>query len=136
MRARGLLVAALLAAALLPGCVSRKLFLRSEPAGAEVWLDGRRVGTTPYEEELPGWGTRSLELRLEGRETLRTELALPAPWYEWWPLDLLAAVWPWTLEAHRGFDFALAPAEPGAEDWAAAERAYAEARARSAAEGE
>jgi len=125
---RGLLLAAVLAAALLPGCVSRKLFLHSEPAGAEVWLDGRRVGATPYEEALPAWGTRDLELRLPGHAPLRTHLALPAPWYEYWPLDMLAAAWPWTIEAHRSFTFTLQPAVAEAQDWDAAERAYERAR--------
>jgi len=123
------LVAALALAALLPGCVSRKLFLRSQPPGATVWLDGVQVGVTPYEEELPACGTRSLELHLPGHEPRRTELALPRPWWDTWPLDMLAALWPWTLEAHHAFEFTLAPAAPPEDSWEAAERALRRARA-------
>ncbi len=121
-------VAALALAALLPGCVSRKLILRSQPPGATVWLDGVQMGTTPYEEELPAAGTRSLELHLAGHETLRTDLPLPRPWWDTWPLDMLAAAWPWTLRAHYAFDFTLAPAAPAEDSWEAAERALQHAR--------
>jgi hypothetical protein len=122
------LVAALALAALLPGCVSRKLFLLSQPPGATVWLDGVQVGVTPYEEQLPAAGTRRLELLLPGHETLRTDLVLPRPWWDTWPLDMLAAAWPWTLESHHAFEFALAPAAPPEDSWGAAERALRHAR--------
>lgn len=122
------LVAALALAALLPGCVSRKLFLRSQPPGATVWLDGVQAGVTPYEEELPAAGTRRLELHLAGHETLRTDLALPRPWWDTWPLDMLAAIWPGTLESRHAFEFTLAPAAPPEDSWEAAERALRHAR--------
>ena len=118
------LVAALALASLLPGCVSRKLFLHTQPPGATVWLDGAQVGTTPYEEELPAFGTRRLELHLAGHAPLRTDLRLPRPWWDTWPLDMLAAAWPWTLQAHHAFDFTLAPLAPADESWEAAERAW------------
>jgi hypothetical protein len=39
--------------------------LRSEPAGAEVWSEGRRLGVTPYQRSA--WvGPKRLELRLTG----------------------------------------------------------------------
>ena len=79
------------AVALLPACVTRKLFVNSEPPGAEVILDGRSVGTTPYEETFLSYGVRRLELRLPGygrhiqlvdlerAEDWRIELGAPAP---------------------------------------------------------
>jgi len=117
------LLAALLA--LLPGCVTRKLFIQSEPPGAEVWLDGQRAGTTPYAEELAAYGRRSLELRLAGHERVVTLLDLPMPWYQYWPLDMFSEfLWPWELRDVHTFRFALGPIDPEAEDWDAARAAY------------
>ena len=120
--------AAVLALAL-PGCVSRKLFLRSEPPGAAVILDGQRVGTTPFEQDIPAWGTRRLELQLEGHETLRLDLELPTPWWDWWPLDMLAAVAPWTIRRDHSFDFTLASAPAPDLCWDVAVQALEHARA-------
>ena len=121
--------AAVLALALLPGCVSRKLFLRSAPPGAAVILDGQRVGTTPFEQEIPAWGTRRLELQLEGYETLALDLELPTPWWDWWPLDMLAAAAPWTVRRDYSFEFTLSPAQAKDLGWDAAEQALPHARA-------
>jgi len=115
--------------ALLPGCVSRKLFLRSEPPGATVFLDGQPAGTTPYEGEIPAWGTRRLELQLDGYERVDTDLELSTPWWDWFPLDMLSAVMPWRIEADREFAFTLVPAPPLDSSWDAAEKAAARVRA-------
>jgi len=120
----------MLLALLLPGCISRKLFVRSEPAGATVILDGRPVGTTPYEEELPAYGTRRLVLELPGYERLERDLPLPTPWYEYWPLDMVTdLLLPFTVEDHRHFSFVLAERQPAADDWAAAEAEWKRAKA-------
>jgi PEGA domain len=122
-------VAGLVLAALLPACVSRTMYLSSEPPGATVILDGRRVGTTPYEEAIPAWGTRRLELELAGHERFATDLQLETPWWDHWPLDMFSAVWPGGLHVERRFDFALqALAEPDL-GWDAAERALDRAHA-------
>jgi hypothetical protein len=43
------------------------LKVESEPAGAEIWLDGKHVGTSPAVlKRVPGKGEHSLELRLGG----------------------------------------------------------------------
>ena len=130
--------AALLVAALLPGCVTRTMFVDSDPPGATVWLDGERSGTTPYEAPIPAYGTRHLELDLEGYERLSTDLDLYTPWYQYWPIDFIAnLLWPWGVVDDRRFAFTLQPAVPAADDWAAAEEAARRANAVGAAvEGE
>jgi hypothetical protein len=117
-----------LAALALPACVSRKLSLRSEPSGAAVILDGQRVGTTPYEEEIPAWGTRHLELELEGHERLAVDLELATPWWDYWPLDMLAAVAPWTVRRDYDFAFELAPAAAPELSWEAVDKALQRAQ--------
>ena len=47
-----------------------ELDVRSDPAGAEVFLDGESKGTTPIDNlEVPGQGTHRLELELDGYRT-------------------------------------------------------------------
>ena len=116
-------IALLVALSLLPGCVSRKLFLKSDPPGARVLLDGRPAGETPYEEDIPAWGTRRLELTLPGYERVDTDLELSTPWWDFFPLDMLSALAPWTIHADREFTYTLAPATPPDLGWDAAERA-------------
>ena len=116
--------ALLLGAAALPGCVTSKLLVRSEPPGATVFLDGRRVGTTPYEESDPAYGTRRLQLELEGHRRLDQLIELDTPWYELWPIDFVAELLvPWTIHNEMAFSFSLAPGQPAPDDWAAAEEA-------------
>ena len=88
----------LAAVALLPACVTRKLFVNSEPPGAEVILDGRSVGTTPYEETFLSYGVRRLELRLPGYGRHIQLVDLERPWWQVFPMSLVTDVfWPWEL---------------------------------------
>jgi hypothetical protein len=125
-------VAALVLAALLPGCVTRTLTLRSDPPGATVILDGRVAGTTPCEAPIPAWGTRSLELDLAGYQSLVTDLPLDTPWWDHWPLDMFAA--PWPIHVQRDFAFTLQRTVALDLGWDAADEALAHARAAQAPE--
>ncbi|HTL97377.1 MAG TPA: PEGA domain-containing protein, partial [Holophagaceae bacterium] len=55
----------------------------TEPAGAEVRLDGQPVGTAPVEIQVPGEGRHTLEVRADGYEPWSSVLArrgsLPEP---------------------------------------------------------
>ncbi len=53
----------------------------STPSGAEVWLDGVRVGTTPAELTTTA-GLHTLELRMSGRRARAQELELEAGAHE------------------------------------------------------
>ncbi len=89
------------------GCVERKLLLRSDPPGAEIYLDGVREGEIPPELPLEigfeHYGVRLVEARLEGYQPLRRSLVLEPPWYQRFPLGFFSEVlWPGTLEdVHR-----------------------------------
>lgn len=53
------------------GCAST-ILLRSEPQGAEIYVDGRSWGTSPvkYTDRRMAGAVHKIELRLEGYETL------------------------------------------------------------------
>ncbi len=61
---------------LITSCSSATL-IRSEPGGADVFLDGERMGKTPYmHKDTKIVGSKTLvELRLEGYEPFHTSFA-------------------------------------------------------------
>jgi hypothetical protein len=125
-----MLLLALALALALPGCVSRKLFLRSEPAGARVILDGRAVGVTPYEEEVHTYGTHVVELELDGHARRRELIELPLPWWQVFPLDIVTdLLLPFTIHDDHAFDFELLAVHPEEGTRADADAAFARLRA-------
>lgn len=47
-----------------------KMRIKYTPSGAEVWLNGKLVGTTPYESGIIPAGEYNVEIRLKGYKTL------------------------------------------------------------------
>jgi hypothetical protein len=86
----------------LPGCVERLLRVRSDPVGAEVWVNGESVGQTPLEHPFTFHGTVGIVVRSSGHESRRVLVRLAPPWYERFPLDFFAEhLVPWTMtDAH------------------------------------
>lgn len=122
---RLLLLAALILLPLLPGCVTRKLFLRTEPPGAEVILDGQLVGETPYEETFLSYGVRRVELRLEGHRRRVELLDVERPWWQYLPFALFTDVlWPFDILDEHHFAFDLAERGESVATWEDARAAY------------
>ncbi|MCX7703158.1 MAG: PEGA domain-containing protein, partial [Planctomycetota bacterium] len=59
-------IVALFLLPLLGGCVLREFLIQSEPAGAEVFLDGRYIGKTPLKQSFDFYGTHRVVLRKNG----------------------------------------------------------------------
>ena len=128
------LVALALLLLLVPSCVSRKLFIRSDPPGARVLLDGDVVGTTPYEADFLSYGTRAIELELAGHRRLIDEMELERPWWQYPPFDVATdLIIPWTIESHFTFDFSLQRYEDDVLTMDDARAAYARMRETMAA---
>lgn len=75
---------------LLTGCVTRRMTIRSNPPGALVYVDDYEVGTTPCSHNFIYYGTREIRLVKDGYETMTVMQPMPAPWYEWPPLDFVS----------------------------------------------
>jgi len=119
----------LLPALLGPGCVTRKIFLRSEPSGAELFLDGAPVGTTPHEREFVTYGSHRVELRMPGRERVVGVIDVERPWWQVFPISLFTdLVWPGDIEDRHEFGFTL-PLQGGGGGLEEAEAAYERLRA-------
>ena len=98
-----------IAAAVLCGCVERKMVITSEPAGALAYVSQVEVGRTPVTLPFTWYGDYDVILRLDGYQTLDTHANLRMPAYEVPPLDLFSAMAPWTYHDTRYLHFGLEP---------------------------
>ena len=109
---RPALVCTALVLLLVAGCVRRALSITSEPAGAVVHLNGIEVGRTPIERDFTWYGVYEVELRKEGYETLKTTGDVPAPWWQWVPIDLVAELFP--LRDRQALSYSMQPVSQAA----------------------
>ncbi len=92
------------------GCVERKLFIKSDPPGATVFVDGTKRGMTPLEFPFIYYGERDLELRLGGYRVHREMIELDPPWFQIFPFDLFCeAILPFRWEDFRVIERGLTP---------------------------
>jgi hypothetical protein len=104
------LLAVLVCAAAGPGCVQRRMTIRSNPPGAMVYIDNQEIGTTPVSTGFVYYGTRQFRLVKEGYETLTESRTLPSPWYQFIPLDFVSEnLVPGEIRDHHTLDFQLVP---------------------------
>ena len=89
-------VALLLAPLVLSGCVDRLISVRSDPPGADVYLDGTKVGVTPptgfLDVPYHFYGDRELLLTRKGHRSHKQIVELDAPWWQIFPFDFLTDV--------------------------------------------
>lgn len=89
-----------LLAALLCGCVERRVYLISDPPGADVYIDGELIGKTRPKDHKDGplyanfifYGERDFTFRKPGYATHEVTQLLETPWYEYPPIDFIAEV--------------------------------------------
>ena len=70
--------------------VRRRLNVNSNPQGALVYVDNQQIGTTPCSVDFTYYGTREIRLIKPGFETLTVNQPIPAPWYQYTPIDFFA----------------------------------------------
>lgn len=112
MRALPSFLAAVATALSASGCVERTLRIETDPPGATVVVDFSDFGAGPVTIPFDHYGTRRVEARLDGYETLRQEVPVRPPWYQWFPLELVSEILvPWTIRDHRTVTLTLVPTE-------------------------
>ena len=93
-----------------PGCVQRRMTIRSNPTGAMVYIDNQEIGTTPVSTNFTYYRTREFRLVKDGYEPLTEKRTLPVPWYQFVPLDFVTEnLVPGEIRDHRTLDFQLVP---------------------------
>ena len=70
--------------------VRRRLNVNSNPQGALVYVDNQQIGTTPCSVDFTYYGTREIRLIKPGFETLTVNQPIPAPWYQYTPVDFVS----------------------------------------------
>jgi len=100
-RSRGNARAAEYAATLLALCAcsglvacraERHLVFETDPPGAQVRIDEKLVGVTPLDLRFDDYGDRRVTLYRAGYRSHSTVLEVGAPWYSYFPLDLISEV--------------------------------------------
>jgi hypothetical protein len=92
------------------GCVTRRLTMRSEPAGARVYVGDEEIGVTPVSHDFTYYGTRKIRMVKDGYETLIVNQPIPAPWYQIPPLDFVSEnVVPGEIRDERVITYQLTP---------------------------
>lgn len=118
---RGLPILVLLATLLPTGCVERRLYVRSDPPGAEVYIDGEYIGDTRADDHIDGplyteflfYGTREYTVRKPGYQTVSGRIELETPWYEYPPVDFFSEVLiPYPIVDEHEVHVKLEKAEP------------------------
>jgi hypothetical protein len=110
MNLRTLVICALLPIVAAPGCVRRRLTVRSQPEGATVYIDDQEVGETPVSTPFTFYGTRKIQLVKDGYETLTVKQKFSPPWYQIPPLDFFSEnLTAKELRDERIVDFELEP---------------------------
>jgi hypothetical protein len=104
-----LIVVGLMAAAQ-TGCVQRKLTVKTDPAGAVVWLNDREMGRTPFTHEFLWYGNYDVVVRKDGWQTLKTTQHITAPFWQFVPFDAITDFLP--LQDNETMSFKLKPDAP------------------------
>ena len=94
------------------GCVHRLLTIRSQPPGAELIVNGTRLGFTPYSYDFLWYGWYQINLSKDGYERLDDRVLLKAPVSLWIPGDLIAEMLPVQVRDERTLSYTLIPRPP------------------------
>jgi hypothetical protein len=101
---------ALASTLLLAGCVHRQFTVTTSPPGAIVQVNGKTIGATPVDVPFTYYGTYRLTLLRDGYQTMVVDQPVPAPWYQYFPLEFISEhLIPWTIRDQRRFHFDLFP---------------------------
>lgn len=84
--------------------------IKSEPAGALVYLNDQEIGRTPVTTDFTWYGNYQIEVRKSGYRTLKTHKWVKAPWWNWVPFDLFANIFPGVHRDTQKLNFTLEPA--------------------------
>ena len=99
-----------LIALLLCGCVERRFVVVTDPPGAAVFVNDVPVGPSPADVPFTYYGKYRITAVADGYEPLAVAQDVPAPFYQYVPLDFAAEnLWPFHIEDVRRFEYRLQP---------------------------
>lgn len=94
------------------GCVRRRMEIRTNPAGASVYVDKKFIGNSPISTSFTYYGTREIEVVRDGFRTEKIFKKMSPPWYQIPPIDFVSEVlWPQEIRDERVIDITMVPQE-------------------------
>lgn len=108
--ARVAVAVAVVASLCATGCVQRRMTVRSNVPGAQVYVDNYEIGRTPVSTDFIYYGQRDIRLVKDGYETLKVKQTVNAPWYQYPGIDFIVEnLWPWEIRDERNFNYQMQP---------------------------
>lgn len=102
--------AILLALSLLGACVERRLLVRTDPPGADVTVNGEKVGRAPVQWRFDHYGQVLVEVEKPGYRPTERIVELRSPWYQKAGVDFFADVLvPTTIRDEHEVEVRLEP---------------------------
>jgi len=93
-----------------PGCVERRLTIKTEPQGATVLLNDQQIGDSPVTVPFNWYGDYWVRISKDGYQTLNTHRNLKAPLHDYFPFDFFAEVlYPGRIVDSYEWSFELTP---------------------------
>ena len=92
------------------GCVHRSLMIRTEPPGAQVYVNDDLKGLSPVSYDFLWYGWYRVTLRKDGYQRLDDRKELRSSPYLWIPFDLAAELLPLPIRDARTWSYTLTPA--------------------------
>ncbi len=106
----GLAILACVGLAVLPGCVRRRLTVRTNPPGALVSVDNQIIGTSPAASSFVYYGTREFRVERDGYRTETIRQNITPPWYQYPVIDFFSeTLWPFEVRDERIIDIEMVP---------------------------
>ena len=103
------LTAATLSGLLMAGCVTRSLTIKTNPAGAMVYVNDVLKGKTPVTYDFTWYGWHRVMIRKDGFKRVDDRKMLRAPIYLWIPIDLVMELLPFHIHDDRAWEYTLTP---------------------------
>ncbi|WP_437228523.1 PEGA domain-containing protein [Planctomicrobium sp. SH661] len=92
------------------GCVSRRMTIRTNPPGALVEVDGKRLGLSPVSTDFTYYGTHEFTISAPGYETLTVQQKVKTPFYQYVPIDFITNHFmPGRVTDRHDFTYTLQP---------------------------
>lgn len=84
--------------------------IRTNPPGALVEVDGKRLGTSPVSTDFTYYGTHEFTISAPGYETLTVQQKVKTPFYQYVPIDFFTNHFlPGRVTDRHDFTYVLQP---------------------------
>lgn len=91
------------------GCVKRNLQIKSDPPGATVYFNEKKISETPLDYDFMWYAEHKVKLVKEGYEPIERIETIKSPPQFWIPFDFILDLLPNTFWDRRELSYTLTP---------------------------